>query len=399
MSNSLAIATVTAALREVLQPAVANAVAGAVVGFNRPDSSAGTPLAPAVNVYLYQVTPNAAYRNGDLPTRRADGTVVKRPQAAFDLHYLFTFHGDDSQLQPQLLLGAVATTLHAQPLISPTAIAKAIGDFGFLGASDLADQVERVKFTPTSLSLEEFSKLWSVFFQIEYTLSATYQGSVVLLESDDEPVPTLPVAARNLAVTPFREPQIDSVIAEAGADQPIVTGSTLLIQGRQLKGAVTLVLIEGQEASPPTVSDTRVVLPLPAALHAGVKGVQVIQKILIGTPPTPHRAFESNVAPFVLRPTITAVAAAAQAPGVTSVTLTLAPNIGTGQRAVVLLNNLAANPPTAFTSRPVISSADSNQVNVDFAGVPTGTYLVRVQIDGAESLLNAGFSGPTVAMP
>ena len=36
------------------------------------------------------------------------------------------FHGDDSQLQPQLLLGAVASTLHAQPLISSAAIAKAI---------------------------------------------------------------------------------------------------------------------------------------------------------------------------------------------------------------------------------------------------------------------------------
>src|SRR6266446_10291828 len=199
MSNSLAIATVTAALREVLQPAVSNAVAGAGVGFNRPDSEAGTPPSPAVNVYLYQVTPNAAYRNDDLPTRRSDGTVVKRPQAAFDLHYLFTFHGDDSLLQPQLLLGAVASTLHAQPLISSAAIAKAISDFSFLNTSNLADQVEHIRFTPTSLSLEEFSKLWSVFFQIEYTLSAAYQASVVLLESDDEPAAPLPVQARNVS--------------------------------------------------------------------------------------------------------------------------------------------------------------------------------------------------------
>jgi Pvc16 N-terminal domain len=400
MSNSLAIATVTAALREMLQPAVSNAVSSATVGFNRPDSGTGTPPSPAVNVYLYQVTPNAAYRGDDLPTRRSDGTVVTRPQAAFDLHYLFTFHGDDSKLEPQLLLGAVASTLHAQPLISSAAIAKAMSDFGTtLSSSNLASQVERIRFTPTSLNLEEFSKLWSVFFQIEYTLSAAYQASVVLLEGDDEPAASVPVQARNISIVPFREPRIDRVVSQAGAEQPIVAGTTLLIQGQQLNGAATLVLIESQEAAPTAVIDTQVTLPLPGGIHAGVKGVQIIQKILIGTPPTPHRGVESNVAPFVLRPTITGAAAAVKAPGITTVTLTVAPNIGVGQRAIVLLNNLAVSPATAITSKPAVASADSNQIGIDIAGVPTGTYLVRIQIDGAESLLKPDLSGPTVAMP
>jgi len=399
VSNSLAIATVTAALREVLQPAVGKAVPGAGVGFSRPDSGAGTPPPPAVNVYLYQITPNAAYRNDDLPTRRPDGTLVKRPQAAFDLHYLLTFHGDDTQLQPQLLLGAVASTLHAQPLISSAAIVKAISDFTFLSTSNLASQVERVKFTPTSLTLEEFSKLWSVFFQIEYTLSAAYQASVVLIESDDVPAAPLPVQGANLAAVPFREPQIDQVISQAGANQPIVAGSTLLLQGLQLAGATTLGLIEGQEITPSLVTDTQVTIVLPASIHAGVKGVQVIQKIQIGTPPVPHRSVASNVAPFVLRPTITGAVAAPKSPGVTTVTLTVTPNIGAGQRAVLLLNNLAVNPPTAFTSVAAVAPADSNQVNLDISGVPTGTYLARVQIDGAESLVKPDFSNPTVAMP
>jgi hypothetical protein len=399
VSNSLAIATVTAALREVLQPAVGKAVAGATVGFNRPDSGGGTPPAPLVNVYLYQITPNAAYRNDDLPMRRSDGTLVKRPQAAFDLHYLFTFHGDDSQLQPQLLLGAVTTTLHAQPLISSAAIAKAISDFSFLTTSNLADQVERVKFTPTSLSLEEFSKLWSVFFQIEYTLSAAYQASVVLIESDDVPAAPIPVQGANLAAVPFREPEIDSAGPQAGPNQPIVAGSTLLIQGQQLRGPTTLALIEDQEITPTLVTDTQVTITLPAGIHAGVKGVQVIQKIQIGTPPAPHRSVASNVAPFVLRPTINGAVAAVKSPGIKTVTLTVAPNIGAGQRAVLLLNNLAVSPATAFTSKPTVATADSNQVSIDISGVPTGTYLARVQIDGAESLLKPDFSGPTVAMP
>jgi hypothetical protein len=402
MSNYLAIATVTAALREVLQPVVGQAVTGAQVLFNRPDGGSGTPPAPTVNVYLYQVTPNTAFRNADLPTRRADGTLALEPQAALDLHYLFTFHGNDANLEPQLLLGAVTSTLHAQPLISPPAIAKALVDFTFLQGSDLASQVERVKFTPTSLSLEEFSKLWSVFFQIEYSLSAAYQASVVMIQSGDQPVPALPVQARNLYVMPFRQPQVDSVIPAAGAGQPIVAGSTLLIRGQQLRGDTTLVLIENQELVPASVTDTLVTLPLPASLHAGAKGLQIVQKMQMGTPATLHRGVESNVAPLVLQPTITGSAAAAAA-GVTTVTLNVAPNIGVGQRAVLLLNNLTATPPLQFTSAPTIAAADSNQVQVPIAGVPTGTYLCRVQIDGAESPLTLNtsnqFTGPTVAMP
>jgi Pvc16 N-terminal domain len=362
----------------------------------------GTPL---VNVYLYQVTPNAAYRNADLPTRRSNATLVSRPQTALDLHYLFTFHGNDDQLEPQRLLGAVATTLHAQPLLSRSAIVKALGDYGFLASSNLADQVERVRFTPTSLSLEEFSKLWSVFFQIEYTLSAAYQASVVLLESDDVPGDAPPVQARNVYVVPFRWPSIDRVIPATGPSQPIVSSSTLLIQGQQLRGEITTVLIEGVERPPTDVQDTQITLPLPPNVRAGVQGLQVIQKLFMGTPLASHRGFESNVAPFVLRPTITATtsAVAPSPPGGADVTLTLTPNIGIGQRAVLLLNNLALSPPTAFTSLPAVSKVNSSQVTINIGDVPTGTYLARVQIDGAESLLTTNasgqFIGPTVNMP
>src|SRR6266851_221650 len=406
MSNYLAVATVTAALYEVLQPAVGSAVSNAKVGFSRPDgTSSQTPL---VNVYLYQVTPNAAYRNADLPTRRSGGTLVRRAQAALDLHYLFSFHGDDGQLEPQRLLGAVATTLHSQPLISRSAILKAVTDYSFLKNSDLADQVETVRFTPTSLSLEEFSKLWSVFFQIEYSLSAAYQASVVLLESQDVPQEAPPVQARNVYVVPFRWPSVDVVISAAGADQPIVAGSTLLIQGEQLRGDITVVLIEDKERTPTNITDTEITLPLPGDVPAGLQGLQVVQKLLMGTPLASHRGFESNVAPFVLRPTITAATAAPglpppSGPGGTDVTLTLTPNIGIGQRAVLALNNIAVTPPTAFTSLAKVSRVNSSQVNINIGGVPTGNYLVRVQIDGAESLLTTdatgNFNGPMVAMP
>ncbi len=407
MSNQLAIAAVSAALQQVLTPPVVQAVGGAAVQFSRP--VANPPQAALVNIYLYQVTPNAAYRNTDLPTRRADGSLSQRPQAALDLHYLLTFQGDDEQLVPQRLLGAVVTTLQNQPWLSTTDINKAVAHFGFLAGSGLENQVERVKFTPTALSLEEFSKLWSVFFQVEYCLSVAYQASVVLLESDVTPVTAPPVMARNLYVTPFRSPRIDQVISQAGAEQPLVTGSTLLIRGAQLQGPITLVLLEGAERTPTTLSDTQITYKIPADVHAGVQGLQVVQKALLGTPATAHRSFESNVVPFVLRPTITPQSAVLEpnppaATKLTDVTVQVVPNIGVGQRAVLLLNNVTANPPTAFTSPATNAMADTNQITFTMENVPTGTYLARVQVDGAESLLTVDpttnlLTGPTIPMP
>lgn len=407
MSNYTAIATVTAALRDLLLPVVQQAVGSSGnVGFNRPDPS--NPTTPLVNIYLYQITPNTAYRNADLPTRRSDGSLVQRPQAAFDLHYLFTFHGDDTKLEPQMLLGAVVTALHAQPLLSGINITNAETAFKTLGGSGLENQIERIKFTPTALSLEEFSKLWSVFFQVEYSLSAAYQASVVLMEGSDNPQEAPPVAIRNLYVVPFQSPNISQVISQAGAALPITSSSTLLIQGQQLRAQTTLLLIESQEFPPATLTDTQVTLPVPASIHAGIQGVQILQKIQMGagSPAPLHRGFQSNIAPFVLCPTITAppTTAPASPPGTgTNVTLTLSPNIGVGQRAVLLLNNISVTPPTAFTSLATVATVDSNQITIKVTNVPPGTYLVRVQIDGAESLLTVDsvtnkLTGPTVTL-
>ncbi len=66
----------------------------------RPDDQAHLP-AVGVNIFLYQVSPNVAWRNADLPTPRADNSLLHRPQAALDLNYLLTFYGEDTTLDQQ----------------------------------------------------------------------------------------------------------------------------------------------------------------------------------------------------------------------------------------------------------------------------------------------------------
>jgi hypothetical protein len=307
MSNYLAIATVTAALQQVLLGPVGLAVSGANVGFNRPDGKGAGKKGPLVNIYLYRVTPNAAYRNVDLPTRRPDGSIANTPLAALDLHYLLTFHGNDDKLEPQRMLGAVATTLEAQPLLSTQNIQAAVTEFSFLSGSGLDTQFERIRFTPTALSLEEFTKLWSAFFQVEYSLSAAYQASVVLMETSDIPQEALPVQTRNVYVLPFEEPVITQVIAQAGASQPILPTSTLVIQGQNLLSDNTTVKIGDLRVTPPKVTETTIILPVPAGVKAGVQGVQVVQRLKIGAGLKLHHGFDSNVVALVLHPVISSV--------------------------------------------------------------------------------------------
>jgi hypothetical protein len=401
MSNYLAIATVTAALQQVLQGPVGTAVSGANVGFSRPDGKGAAQPGPAVNVYLYRVTPNAAYRNCDLPTRRGDGTLVKTPLTALDLHYLFTFRGSDEKLEPQRMLGAVASTLDSQPLLSTQNIQAAMTEFSFLAGSGLDSQVERIRFTPTALTLEEFTKLWSAFFQVEYSLSAAYQASVVLIESSDTPQEGLPVQARNIYVMPFEQPVITQVVSQAGATLPILPTSTLLIQGSHLLSPLTTVRLGDVVVPPATVTPINITLPVPAGLQAGVLGVQVVQQLQIGTPPQPHPGFDSNVAAMVLHPVIT--------PGTvtsTQITVNITPAVQVGQRVTLLLNEatLPPSPPAAYTFSIPPPTASTSTLNFPISGVKGGStkYFIRVAIDGAESLVDLDPTsltyGPTVTM-
>lgn len=415
MSNFLAIATVTATLQGILQTPVGNDVAGADVTLGRPDTPGDGK--PRVNLYLYQVTPNAALRNTDLPTRNSAGQLVGRPHVALDLHYLVTFYGNEDQFEPQRLLGSVVRTFQTTPVLTRTSIRSAItSHIPILGLSNLADEVELVKFTPVAHSLEELSKLWSVFFQTPYVLSVAYQGSFILIESEESRQTPLPVRERNLYVAPFRQPVIEEIRSQTGPNQPIVVDDTLVIQGQRLSGDITHIRIgDGDLIMPTSVSDTEISLtlaepPLMAGtLRAGVQGVQVVHSMMLGTPQTPHRGVESNVTPFVLHPAITVVAASTSGAGdlrKTEVIVTLSPPVQTGQRVVLLLNRVGtvpANEPRAYSFSAKSPSSSNSITFSGLKGVNVAVYLVRVQVDGAESPLGVDAVGaydfPKVTIP
>lgn len=403
MSDFRAIATVTKTLERTLQIAASEAVPGAQVRTARPEAPAngGVPP-PGIDLYLYQVTPNAAFRADDLPTRRSDGTLVQRPRAALDLHYLIVFRGNELELEPQRLLGNAVRALHGSGILGRALVHNVETDAAnpFLAGSDLADAPELVKITPLPLSLEELSKLWSVFFQIPYDLSVAYQATVVAIEGDEIPTRALPVTERRVYVTPIQRAVIDEATSATGG--PIVTGAVLVLKGHNLRRPITRVSLRGVEVVPSSVSDTEVRVPLmvppfPASgLRAGVQGVAVVHPVLMGVPEVEHAGFESNAAPVVLRPRVTNATFAAG-----TVSVDVDPPLRQDQRPVLLLN--AVGGPAGYQFANSIAGSDQATIPFEVTGAAPGQYLVRVQVDGAESPLVLDPSspdfGPTVTIP
>ena len=290
MSNALAIASVTENAAQVLTGCLVRShVAGATVTAIRPDAPAAQLPNPGVNIFLYQIAPNAALRNADLPTRSADRHLA---DPASGQHWISTicsrFYGDDTRLEQQRLLGAVATQMHAFPGLTRAAIRQR-ASVPFLATADLDTQSELVRFTPVNFSLEELSKLWSFLLKTDYVLSVAYQASVLLLQTDDiEPPPPLPVLAWNVYATPFSRTRISGRSLRTLAW--IVPTSTLLVSGQNL------MLLQTGAGSPPTAptpapticfsstvcpdaqpasASTQMRVMLPPGLPAGVRTAQV----------------------------------------------------------------------------------------------------------------------------
>ena len=420
MSNFLTIATVTESLRQHLQAGARDAgFAGAEAMVLRPSSNltGGHPTGHPnvfVGLYPYQITPNTHWRNTDVPNRRSDGSLVKATRAPYDLYFLVTCYGDDVQFEPQRVLGALLRRLAAEPILTKSMIKDAT--FGVLADNNLDTEMESIKFSLLSLGLEEFSKLWSVFFQTTYNISIALQASVLFIDGKETPGPALPVRSRNLYVRPIYQPVIEQILSQKTLadpilpNQPILAGDILVLSGKGLRGEVTHVSLNGLEITPEDVSDVQVKIPLAAppflvdSLRAGVLGVQVIHRLNMGTPATPHAGFESNVAAFVLRPTVivgtVTIDDSNVIEGVTyqdaTIGIDLDPKIGVDQRLVLLLNE--HNPPLNRAPRayrfdiklPSAPPDVLSHVDASVKGVAAGNYLLRVQVDGAESLLDSG---------
>lgn len=403
MSNHLAIATVTATLQRLLQTAIQQDIDGARVTTVKPSAIGTATPQKGVNLYLYQIPLNYVWGNSaEIQRRNRKGEAANKTRLALDMHYMITCYGNETELEPQRLMGAVVRFLTDHGTISPEMIEITLSDSNltYLETSTLAEQFEGISFKPLDLSLEDLSKVWSVFFQTPYNLSMAYKATVVMIEGEEVGDKPLPVSDREFGgVGPYiAQPNIAEVIAQRGRFKPIEPDSTILIRGTNLKGSgKTLVRIGDVEVVPEGVTETQITLNLNHVpknnLFAGIQNLQVLHPKSVQNP---NRAAtenaESNIAPFVLRPAIDNInindlqrntSDTRRGEIVLESLLTIRPK----QRVVLSLNEWSVDNPDHYLFEAKPRKKNTKTLVFPLTNIKTGEYLVRLHVDGAESKL------------
>ncbi len=407
MSNSLAIASVTATLRRLLEKSGIDHVTV------RPLDKAPVGIAAdkqRINLFLYQALPDAAFRNMEMPGRVKSGETG-HPPLPLTLYYLLTAYSGDEQddTKSHALLGEAMRIFHDHPLLGAEEIKDAVRADRDLAESDLADQVERIRITLQPLLFEEMSKLWTTF-QIHYRLSAAYQVSVVLIESARPTRTPLPVLMRGIGdrgvmvqpdltppfptltdiTVPKREPSQKLVdMTKLPKQQPTaLLGDELLIKGHHLGDSVVVVQLTHPLLKKPveipvkdgTDKELHVTLPnKPNELPAGFYTVATHL-----TPNDPAKAGDermTNALSLSIAPTIKIVSRDLQRDrsGAVTVTIDCHPQVRPGQRVMLLLGDRVVE---------VKEIADPlSQLRVRVNKVTPGTYFARLRVDGVDSLL------------
>lgn len=391
MSNAQAVAAITVTLQSILGTGVTTDpdLTDTTVTVLPLDKARGSNTANQLNLFLYQIMPNAAWRNMNIPTQ-VGPLETGNPPLALSLYYLLTAFGRDNDSTLPFghhLLGQAMSVLYDHALLGADEIRSATAVP--LPASNLDQQIERVRITMQPLSLEEISKLWTGL-ATQYRLSVAYEVSVALIDSTQAKKAPLPVLARGPSdrgilsqsnlVSPY--PSLDQV--QFPNSQPsAVLGDALVLTGNNLDGTSLGVQFNHPLFTAPvevgpmpgsTTTQVKVQVPnVPANWPAGLYSIAV----LVQRPGETYRRM-TNLLSFALAPKITVAPASAAGPDITY-TVTCVPDVRPLQLVTLLLNG-----------QEVVADPHPTQTNtLTFAAhnLSAGPYFVRLRVDGVDSLL------------
>ena len=441
MSNALAIAGVSAVLKDLLDSGLIEHQVTDTVGTTVLVSSLapdmvpidGDNAVPRLNLFLYQVMLNAAWRNVDLPSRDAIGRRVSNPPLALDLHYLLTAYGY-TELHAEVLLGYGLQLLHENPVLTRAAIRNALNShpvsgsllppvYQALRSADLAEQVEMLKITPLAMNGEEMSRLWSAL-TAHYRPTFAFQVSVVLIEQVAPAISPLPVLTRGRLiqsnipgeldrdegvivnpdiVPPY--PTLESTLVDTHATpSTLQLGDFVKVSGHHLAGTNRAVVLRNDHfrvehaiAVADGTDELSFVFDLnapnlPADLPVGVYRLEL--RVLRAGEAKPRT---SNPLPVALAPAITFPPIAMTrgvvngVANVLSLTIACQPAVRVGQKVTLLLDTREA-PAQPFT-------VNTPTLDFEFTDAPpagaTPPPLLRLKVDGIESVVvNRGVKPP-----
>ena len=438
MSNALAIAGVTAVLKDVLNDGLINANMDGLGQFtvtamppDRLEPATGA-MPNRLNIYLWNACRNAAWANERLPARSATGDRLDSPFLALDLSYILTATGSDD-LNAEILLGYGMQILHETPVLTRAAIRTSLGGgtpnvggsllpaaLQMLVAANLADQFEQIRITPMvpdpdrPKQMEAMSNIWSAF-SAPLRASALYEVSCVLIESRRPVRSALPVLTLGQRAAQMRGPRIERVRALPLGPRtlpqqlaPVLPGSWVALEGTALSADQMQVLLGARVLAlqPDNIRDTRIDVQLPADMQCGLTRLTVEHLFTPDGAATPRLWEMSNAAPLIVFPVVQTVVVANRLVNAArrfsgQVTVTLAHPVGPDQTAALLFNPQPGSAATAFSLRCTPRSTTGTTLQADLTDIAPDTYLIRAEIDGAASLLTtgpAGFAAPLAGL-
>jgi Pvc16 N-terminal domain len=379
MSNGLAIAAATRTLRNLLAAATPN-VTMMPLDQARQDNSSDQ-----LNIFLYASLLSGAWRNADPPSTRPGESA--QPALPLTLHYLITAYGED-EAAAQAVLGRAMSVLHDHPVLDPQEIQDATSTD--LPDSDLHLQPERPRLTPLALTTDDLFKLWSGF-STNYRLSAAYELSLVLIDSNRaarSPLPVLRRGPQDRGPTTVAAPSARLLGVEPPPNaMTAVLGSAVRLLGEGLDSPITAVRFRHPLLAAPidlipdagSRTERTVRIPDGAAARADWTPGRWSVALVDARPGLP--AAVGDPVPMPLGPAI-AVSPSAVPAGDLTLTITCLPRLRDGARVLALLDERPAAPDSVITPADPVQPST---VTVTFRGIPAGSYVVRLRADGADS--------------
>jgi hypothetical protein len=214
--------------------------------FSRPliHASDAAPTA-RLNVYLYQILENPAFRNDEDPTQAIRGQYGS-PPLALSLNYLLTSYGKPTEIQPpengapfpsdslseldaQFILADAMRVLHDFPIITRNTPRLGTPGPPQIMEAGLQSDFESIRILPKQLSLEELTKIWTAFKE-DFQRSVGYEVVVVRVQRPQQHSANPPALTRRIQVAASVSPAISIKLAAAAAN----TDSNIFLSGTGL---------------------------------------------------------------------------------------------------------------------------------------------------------------------
>ncbi len=406
MAAEDALKHVTTTLSDLLRDRMA---AVEPVTFGPPYPDPGQP-GGRINLFLYAVAENPAFRNDEDP-RRTVGGQYGSPPLALVLSYLMTTYSSTDgvkgltqvsadELDAQRILGDAMRVLHDVPIVTRNTPAERALNGPLILDAALLTEYESLRIIPRTMTLDDLSKLWTAL-KDDFQRSVAYDVTVIRIERARPQTAQAPVLQRRISVRP--SPNVGPFITEldpqsAAALEAVTISGTGLIPGQ-----TTILLDDGANVGFPNAEQTLAALPgstvkfqIPNDAVNYLPGPKLV-RVRVNDPVIGH-GFTSNVAVLALLPGITTLSTTTgHFNGVDQVTITgtlmgraldptkpgdpLVPTVLFGGYAIPSASiDYSSLPTKLIITLPSVPGSDPEQPPV------SGSVLsVRLRVNGVES--------------